>query len=333
MDFASRLTRMRWAVRGVLALGVAASVTANVLHAHPHPISQTIAGWPPIALLLAVELISRIPIHRRGLAAVRIIATALIAGIAAWVSYWHMAGVAARYGETGAAAYLLPLSVDGLIVVASVCLVELGGHMAATAPAPAVAPEGVSGRATTAAPGSGDTVAPASASASAVSSRPVPAHTMPAGTPDTGRPPTPATAIRPLSPNASAEAARSPCSGAVLVPDQPPAPYTPTNNDDAKMYAAWRHGMANGQEPSGPDLARVVGRRDDATGVGRRAARRYRDAHASQRTEARGDDSGIQPRRDVSSTPAGRTQPVEHGDEEPGRRHNGHHLTSSGAAR
>ena len=40
-----------------------------------------------------------------------------IAGIAAWVSYWHMAGVAARYGETGASPYLLPLSVDGLIVV------------------------------------------------------------------------------------------------------------------------------------------------------------------------------------------------------------------------
>lgn len=326
MDFASRLTRMRWAVRGVLALGVAASVTANVLHAHPHPISQTIAGWPPIALLLAVELISRIPIHRRGLAAVRIIATALIAGIAAWVSYWHMAGVAARYGETGAAAHLLPLSVDGLIVVASVCLVELGGQMAATAPAPAVVPEGVSGRATAAAPRS------AGASASAVSPRPVPAHTMPAGTPDNGRPPTPMTAIRALSPDASAEEARSPQSGAVMAPDQPPALYTPTNNDDAKMYAAWRDGVANGQEPSGADLARVVGRRDDATGVGRRAARRYRN-HASQRTEARGNDSRSQPRLDVAPTPAGRTQPVDHADEEPGRRHNGLHLTSSGAAR
>lgn len=35
-----------------------------------------------------------------------------------------MGGVASRYGESHTAAYLLPLSVDGLIVVASVCLVE-----------------------------------------------------------------------------------------------------------------------------------------------------------------------------------------------------------------
>ncbi|MFC7276129.1 hypothetical protein ACFQS1_19230 [Paractinoplanes rhizophilus] len=40
-----------------------------------------------------------------------------------------MAGVAARYGETGASPYLLPLSVDGLIVVASICLVELAGRI------------------------------------------------------------------------------------------------------------------------------------------------------------------------------------------------------------
>jgi hypothetical protein len=88
-----------------------------------------IAVWPPLALLLIVELISRIPVHSRSLAAARIIATAVIAGIAAWVSYWHMVGVAARYGETGAAPYLIPVSVDGLIVVASICLVELGGRI------------------------------------------------------------------------------------------------------------------------------------------------------------------------------------------------------------
>jgi Protein of unknown function (DUF2637) len=124
-----QLRRVRWAVRTTLTLGVAASVAANVLHARPNPISQAIAAWPPLALLLAVELISRVPMHRRSLAYARLLATAAIASIAAWVSYWHMAGVASRYGETGASAYLLPLSVDGLIVVASVCLVELAGRI------------------------------------------------------------------------------------------------------------------------------------------------------------------------------------------------------------
>jgi hypothetical protein len=114
----------------VLTLGVAASIAANVLHARPNLISQLIAAWPPLALLLTVELISRVPAHRRSLAVLRLLATAAIAGIAAWVSYWHMKGVAARYGETDAAAsYLLPISVDGLVVVASISLVEIAGRI------------------------------------------------------------------------------------------------------------------------------------------------------------------------------------------------------------
>lgn len=123
--------RVRWAVRAALVLGVAASVAANILHARDNTISQVIAAWPPLALLLTVELISRVPAHRRSLAAVRLGATASIAGIAAWVSYWHMVGVVAAYGETGASPYLLPFSVDGLVIVASVCLVELAERLAA----------------------------------------------------------------------------------------------------------------------------------------------------------------------------------------------------------
>jgi hypothetical protein len=137
------LRRIRWGVRAVLTLGIAASVIANVLHAEPNPVAQTIAAWPPLALLLTVELIARVPVSRRALAAVRIVATVAISGIAAWVSYWHMAGVAQRYGETGAAPYLIPLSVDGLVVVASVCLVELAARIRdAMAPADEPAEQG-----------------------------------------------------------------------------------------------------------------------------------------------------------------------------------------------
>ena len=124
-----QLKRIRWAVRAALILGVAASVAANILHARQDPIAQAISAWPPLALLLTVELTSRIPMHKRSLAAVRVLATVAIAGIAAWVSYWHMQGVAFRYGETGTCSYLLPISVDGLIVVASVSLVELAGRV------------------------------------------------------------------------------------------------------------------------------------------------------------------------------------------------------------
>jgi hypothetical protein len=135
------LSRVRWAVRATLALGVAASVAANILHARPNLVSQTIAAWPPLALLVTVELISRVPVGRVWLSVTRLLAAGCISGIAAWVSYWHMAGVVARYGETGASPYLMPFSVDGLIVVASICLVEIGSQIRApTRTAPTVPP-------------------------------------------------------------------------------------------------------------------------------------------------------------------------------------------------
>src|SRR5262245_2698100 len=103
-----QLKRIRWAVRATLMLGVAASVAANVLHARHEIVAQVISAWPPLALLLTVELTSRIPMHKPFLAAIRVVATGTIAGIAAWVSYWHMQGVAVNYGESESSAYLLP---------------------------------------------------------------------------------------------------------------------------------------------------------------------------------------------------------------------------------
>ncbi len=123
------LRRIRMLARLTLALGVAASIAANVLHARHNPISQAIAAWPPLALLLTVELVARVPVHRRALAVIRIAATVAIAGIAAWVSYWHMTGVTARYGESPVSAHLMPLCVDGLVIVASISLVELAGRL------------------------------------------------------------------------------------------------------------------------------------------------------------------------------------------------------------
>jgi hypothetical protein len=113
----------------VLTFGLAASIAANVLHARPDLTSQVISAWPPLSLLLTVELVSRVPVHRWWKTTIRVLATGSVAGIAAWVSYGHMAEVALRFGETGQTPYLLPVSVDGLIIVASICLVELTGRV------------------------------------------------------------------------------------------------------------------------------------------------------------------------------------------------------------
>ncbi|QGN49806.1 DUF2637 domain-containing protein [Micromonospora sp. WMMC415] len=201
---AARLRRLRWAVRAGLTLGVAASIAANVLHARPNLISQVIAAWPPLALLLTVELISRVPSHRRSLAILRLLATAVIAGIAAWVSYWHMAGVAARYGETAAgASYLLPISVDGLVVVASISLVEIAGHIRGTATAPQLAAPADHDQPTAATPTSGLT--PATQHQATILTEPLPVAEPSAASPPAVAAPVPA---QPASPISGARGAR-----------------------------------------------------------------------------------------------------------------------------
>lgn len=49
---------------------------------------------------------------------------AAVASIAAWSSWSHMTATALHYGERPEVAYVLPLSVDGLLVVASAALVD-----------------------------------------------------------------------------------------------------------------------------------------------------------------------------------------------------------------
>jgi hypothetical protein len=124
------LESSRQLVRFALALGVAASLAANVLHADTNVISRIIAAWPPTALIVTVEIITRIPGRSGVMSGIRIAATSIVAAIAAWVSYWHMAGVARRYGETYISAHMIPFSVDGLIVVASISLVEVNRRLA-----------------------------------------------------------------------------------------------------------------------------------------------------------------------------------------------------------
>lgn len=52
------------------------------------------------------------------------LSAAVVAGIAAWSSYHHMVSVALSVGERPDVAYVLPLSVDGMLVVASVAMVD-----------------------------------------------------------------------------------------------------------------------------------------------------------------------------------------------------------------
>lgn len=127
-------------------VGIAVSIAANVMHAYyptaaqleawrlqggtgqwqPEPGAVVGAGFWPLALLLAVEVLSRVRWRPGGwwnLA--RFGGTGLVAVVAAVLSYRHMAGLLLAFGEDSFSAHLGPLAVDGLMVVAGFALLSM----------------------------------------------------------------------------------------------------------------------------------------------------------------------------------------------------------------
>jgi hypothetical protein len=65
-----------------------------------------------------------------------VLAVVAVAGVAGYVSYWHAVEVVARNGEPGTIARLYPAAIDGLIVAASMVLLDAARH---SEPAPPLA--------------------------------------------------------------------------------------------------------------------------------------------------------------------------------------------------
>lgn len=92
----------------------------------PEPGAMVFAAFWPIALILAVEVITRAEWRSGflfGLA--RYGGTTLVAVVAAVMSYRHMAGLLAIWGEDTWGAHLGPLAVDGLMVVSAAALLSM----------------------------------------------------------------------------------------------------------------------------------------------------------------------------------------------------------------
>lgn len=107
--------------------GIVASVAANVMHAQlvtGSPAAWIGAAFWPVALMLAVEVLARVtwPRGSRWYGLARYGGTTLVALVAAVISYRHMSGVLAAWGEDSTNSHLGPLAVDGLMVVAAAAL-------------------------------------------------------------------------------------------------------------------------------------------------------------------------------------------------------------------
>lgn len=120
-----QLRRLRLSVLAVVLTGIGVSVAMNILHAPDSPIARGVAAGPPIALYAALEMITRIPSSGRWPTVIRIGGAAIIASGAAIISYAQQKAAVAALGFAEWESYIWPLIVDGLMLVASVSLVEV----------------------------------------------------------------------------------------------------------------------------------------------------------------------------------------------------------------
>ena len=132
---AARAAGRVWAYLGIV-LGAVVSVAANVAHSYVRPPDlPTTPAWTPetgavlgatfwpIALLITTEIMIRTswPPGRAWLL-LRFVGLLPVAGVAGVVSYLHLHGLLQHYHEAPLTCLIAPLSVDGLMVMASSAL-------------------------------------------------------------------------------------------------------------------------------------------------------------------------------------------------------------------
>src|SRR5690606_39119284 len=174
-----------WAYAGAIG-GGAVSIAANVAHSFLPP-DDAPQGWTPetgavigavvwpVFLFIAVEIFVR-NIWPKGWSWVllRWVGLLPVAGVAAFVSYRHLSGLLAHYGEEPIICIIGPLAVDGLMIMSTGAL--YAGSRAKRAAAAAAA-AGVTTSTTTPAVVAAPPVSPARPA-------PVPADSPPHAAPD-----------------------------------------------------------------------------------------------------------------------------------------------------
>jgi hypothetical protein len=133
-----------WAYIGT-TLGGAVSLAANAAHSYvapagapatwrPHTGAIMFAVFWPIALFVAIEMLARV-LWRTGAlwVIVRYVGLGPVAVVAAIVSYQHLSGLLATYGENRLTVVIGPLAVDGLMVLSAAAVMATSPRRVETA--------------------------------------------------------------------------------------------------------------------------------------------------------------------------------------------------------
>lgn len=139
MTTTNRISGRVWAYIGAI-LGGTVSIAANIAHSFIPPIGAS-AEWSPetgavlsatfwpVSLFVAIEILARTPWPKAiGSHMVRWIGLPPVVLVAAFVSYRHLSGLLAHYGEDTLVVYLGPLAVDGLMGMATGALIATSPH-------------------------------------------------------------------------------------------------------------------------------------------------------------------------------------------------------------
>ena len=147
----NRVPGRGWAYLGAV-MGGAVSIAANIAHSfipphgtptgwHPEPGAVIGAVVWPVFLFIAIEILVK-PTWPHGTwwILTRWGGLLPVALVAAFVSYRHLSGLLAHYGEEPIVHTLGPLAVDGLMVMATGALIATTRHTPAPAPVTPSAP-------------------------------------------------------------------------------------------------------------------------------------------------------------------------------------------------
>ncbi|MBL7259167.1 hypothetical protein [Paractinoplanes lichenicola] len=212
------------------------------------------ATFWPVALFVAIEILTRVAWPSgRGWQLLRFGGITPVALVAAVVSYRHLSGLLAYYGEDPVTCVFGPLAVDGLMVISSAALLATADHartldsltVPAVPPVPAPAPTlpAVPAPSTTAPQSAGNPAptedpaqSPEPVPATRIDAVPTPADVAPRITPDPAKIPLRPTATRPVAARTSKPKPRTPQPTASAEPLAAPATDTPvTEPEPAQM--------------------------------------------------------------------------------------------------
>ena len=111
-----------------VAVGLSASVAANVVHAakkpEATPFALVLAAFWPLCLFLALEVLARKEWSGKWTVWAARAAVIVVAAVAAVVSYLHLHHLLVEYNEDAASALIGPLAIDGLMAVCALALLN-----------------------------------------------------------------------------------------------------------------------------------------------------------------------------------------------------------------